>query len=94
LLAVLSWPAGDPRHEHVDVVDGAVKTTIVGAFIVIGCAATPYEDGQHVDDVRDAAVAPRPPAGGAATTLFGLGLVGAALLAAAIVPRSSPQPAA
>jgi Mn2+/Fe2+ NRAMP family transporter len=62
---------------------------VIGAFIVIACAATLHAHGQHIHDARDAAIALRPLAGSAATTLFGLGLVGAALLAAAIVPLST-----
>ena len=45
--------------------------------------------GIRINDARDAAKALRPLAGSAAETLFGLGLVGAALLAAAIVPLST-----
>jgi NRAMP (natural resistance-associated macrophage protein)-like metal ion transporter len=79
----------DLRYERVDVVTGAVLTGVIGAFIVIACAATLHASGHHIHDARDAAVALRPLAGSAATTLFGLGLVGAALLAAAIVPLST-----
>jgi Mn2+/Fe2+ NRAMP family transporter len=42
-----------------------------------------------VDDARDAANALEPLAGSAAATLFALGFLGAALLAAAIVPLST-----
>jgi NRAMP (natural resistance-associated macrophage protein)-like metal ion transporter len=79
----------DLRYERIDVISGAVLTGVIGAFIVIACAATLHAHGQHIHDARDAAVALRPLAGNAATTLFGLGLVGAALLAAAIVPLST-----
>ncbi|MGI8749756.1 MAG: NRAMP family divalent metal transporter [Thermoleophilaceae bacterium] len=79
----------DLRYERVDVISGAVLTGVIGAFIVISCAATLHAHGQHIHDARDAAVALRPLAGSAATVLFGLGLVGAALLAAAIVPLST-----
>jgi NRAMP (natural resistance-associated macrophage protein)-like metal ion transporter len=79
----------DLRYERVDVISGAVLTGVIGAFIVIACAATLHAHGQHIHDARDAAVALRPLADSAATTLFGLGLVGAALLAAAIVPLST-----
>jgi Mn2+/Fe2+ NRAMP family transporter len=79
----------DLRYERIDVISGAVLTGVIGAFIVIACAATLHAHGQHINDARDAAVALRPLAGSAATTLFGLGLVGAALLAAAIVPLST-----
>jgi Mn2+/Fe2+ NRAMP family transporter len=77
------------RYERVDVISGAVLTGVIGVFIVIACAATLHAHGQHVHDARDAARALRPLAGDAATTLFGLGLVGAALLAAAVVPLST-----
>ncbi|MEA2480035.1 MAG: hypothetical protein QOJ07_1957, partial [Thermoleophilaceae bacterium] len=79
----------DLRYERVDVVSGAVLTGVIGVFIIVACAATLHAHGQHIHDARDAAVALRPLAGSAATTLFGLGLVGAALLAAAIVPLST-----
>jgi Mn2+/Fe2+ NRAMP family transporter len=79
----------DLGYERVDVVTGALLTGIVGLFIVVACAATLHETGAHIHDVRDAAVALRPLAGSLAATLFGLGFVGAALLAAAIVPLST-----
>ena len=77
------------RYERIDVVSGAVLTGIIGLFIVIACAATLHQQGHHIHDAKDAAVALEPLAGSAATTLFGLGLVGAALLAAAVVPLST-----
>ncbi|HXE46317.1 MAG TPA: Nramp family divalent metal transporter [Conexibacter sp.] len=76
-------------YERVDVISGAVLTGIIGLFVVVACAATLHADGVHVRDARDAAGALAPLAGDAATTLFGLGLVGAALLAAAVVPLST-----
>jgi NRAMP (natural resistance-associated macrophage protein)-like metal ion transporter len=79
----------DLRYEQIDVVTGAVLTGVIGAFVVVACAATLHADGRHIHDAGDAAVALRPLAGDAATTLFGLGLVGAALLAAAVVPLST-----
>jgi Mn2+/Fe2+ NRAMP family transporter len=42
-----------------------------------------------IDDAKDAATALEPLAGGSASTLFGAGFLGAALLAAAIVPLST-----
>jgi Mn2+/Fe2+ NRAMP family transporter len=79
----------DLRYERVDVVSGAVLTGIIGLFVVVACAATLHVHGQHIHDASDAALALRPLAGSAAKTLFGLGLVGAALLAAALVPLST-----
>jgi Mn2+/Fe2+ NRAMP family transporter len=79
----------DLRYERVDVVSGAVLTGVIGLFVVVACAATLHVHGQHIHDASDAASALRPLAGTAARTLFGLGLVGAALLAAALVPLST-----
>lgn len=79
----------DLRYERVDVISGAVLTGIIGLFVVVACAATLHVHGQHIHDASDAASALRPLAGNAARTLFGLGLVGAALLAAALVPLST-----
>jgi NRAMP (natural resistance-associated macrophage protein)-like metal ion transporter len=79
----------DLGYERVDVVTGALLTGVIGVFIVVACAATLHVSGHHIVDARDAAVALRPLAGSAAQTLFGLGLVGAGLLAAAIVPLST-----
>jgi Mn2+/Fe2+ NRAMP family transporter len=76
-------------YERVDVIAGAVLTGVIGAFIVISCAATLHEQGIRIDDAADAARGLRPLAGGFASTLFGLGFVGAALLAAAVVPLST-----
>jgi NRAMP (natural resistance-associated macrophage protein)-like metal ion transporter len=79
----------DLGYERVDVVSGALLTGVIGLFIVVACAATLHAHGRHINDARDAAIALRPLAGSSAQTLFGLGLVGAALLAAAVVPLST-----
>jgi NRAMP (natural resistance-associated macrophage protein)-like metal ion transporter len=79
----------DLRYERVDVVSGALLTGIIGVFVVVACAATLHVHGRHIHDASDAAIALQPLAGNAARVLFGLGLVGAALLAAAVVPLST-----
>jgi Mn2+/Fe2+ NRAMP family transporter len=80
----------DVRFERIDVVSGAALTGIIGAFVLIACAATLHATGHRdINDARDAAVALKPLAGHLASTLFGAGLVGAALLAAAVVPLST-----
>jgi NRAMP (natural resistance-associated macrophage protein)-like metal ion transporter len=79
----------DLRLERIDVVVGAVMTGVIGFFVVVSCAATLHQSGLSIDDAGDAAVALEPLAGGAASTLFGLGLLGAALLAASILPLST-----
>ncbi|HET9185230.1 MAG TPA: Nramp family divalent metal transporter [Solirubrobacterales bacterium] len=79
----------DLRYERVDVVVGAVLTGVIGVFVVLACAATLHAQGIEINDARDAARALEPLAGSAAATLFALGFLGAALLAAAIVPLST-----
>ena len=68
---------------------GALLTGVIGLFVVIACAATLHVQGIEINDARDAARALEPLAGATAATLFGLGFLGAALLAAAIVPLST-----
>jgi Mn2+/Fe2+ NRAMP family transporter len=77
------------RTERVDVVVGAVLTGVIGAFVVVACAATLHPRGIRVDDAGQAAEALRPVAGDLASALFGVGLVGAALLAAAVLPLAT-----
>lgn len=75
--------------ERVDVVTGATLTGVIGFFVVVACAATLWRNGQSIDSASDAALALEPLAGDLAGKLFGLGLVGAALLAASILPLST-----
>ena len=79
----------DLRFENVDVVVGALLTGVIGLFVVVACAATLHVNGIDINDAGDAAKALEPLAGGSASTLFGVGFVGAALLAAAVVPLST-----
>ncbi len=74
------------RWERVDVVVGSVLTGVVGLAIAVACAATLHQAGVRIVDAADAAAALRPLAGSFATVLFGVGLLGSSLLAAAIVP--------
>ena len=77
------------KWERVDVVIGSVLTGVIGLAIAVACAATLNRAGIHIEDARDAAEALRPLAGSFATILFGAGLLGASLLAAAIVPLAT-----
>jgi Mn2+/Fe2+ NRAMP family transporter len=79
----------DLRYERADVIVGALLTGVIGFFVVVACAATLHAQGIDVEEAADAARALEPLAGNAAATLFGLGFLGAALLAAAIVPLST-----
>lgn len=77
------------RWERVDVVVGSVLTGVIGLAIAVACAATLNRAGIHIEDAADAAAALKPLAGSFATLLFGVGLLGASLLAAAIVPLAT-----
>jgi Mn2+/Fe2+ NRAMP family transporter len=79
----------DLKYERVDVVGGAVMTGVIGFFVVIACAATLHVQGVSIDEASDAARGLEPLAGDLAQTLFGLGFLGAALLAIAVVPLAT-----
>src|SRR3984957_2022810 len=77
----------DLRREEVEAVSGSIFACAISAFIVIATAATLYKHGVHdIGSAADAARALKPFAGHFAELLFGIGLLGASLLAAAILP--------
>jgi NRAMP (natural resistance-associated macrophage protein)-like metal ion transporter len=74
-------------HEEREAVLGAVFANVIASFIIIATAATLYTHGIHsISSAADAARALTPFAGHYAEALFGIGLLGASLLAAAILP--------
>ena len=75
------------RREEGEAVSGAVFACIISGFIVVATGATLYTHGIHeIGTAADAARALTPFAGQFAETLFGVGLLGASLLACAILP--------
>jgi NRAMP (natural resistance-associated macrophage protein)-like metal ion transporter len=80
---------GQLRLLRIDVVSGAVLTGVIGFFVVVACATTLHRNGIRIDDASAAARALEPLAGQLAAELFAVGLVGAALLAASILPLST-----
>lgn len=75
--------------ERLEVTAGSVLTGVIGMAIAVACAATLYPHGVHVADAADVARSLEPMAGSWAKLLFGLGLLGASLLAAAVVPLAT-----
>ena len=74
-------------NEERQAVAGAIFADVIAAFIIIATAATLYEHGIHsITSAADAAKALEPFAGQYAEALFGIGLLGASLLACAILP--------
>ena len=79
----------DLPSEKVEVVVGSILTGVIGIAIAIACAATLHPAGIPVEDARDVAISLEPLAGKFATLIFGAGLLGASLLAAAVVPLAT-----
>ncbi|NLT74745.1 MAG: Nramp family divalent metal transporter [Chloroflexi bacterium] len=74
---------------RLDVILGAAVGNIVSAFIIICTAATLYVRGITVSSAEEAALALAPVAGAWAEILFGVGLLGASLLAASVLPLAT-----
>jgi NRAMP (natural resistance-associated macrophage protein)-like metal ion transporter len=72
-----------------DIWVGVIFSDLVVFFIVVSTAATLYRSGIHVASAADAARALRPLAGKYAETLFGIGLFGASMLAAGVLPLAT-----
>jgi Mn2+/Fe2+ NRAMP family transporter len=78
----------DYHLERLDVVLGVVFACLVAVFIIIATGATIGGSGP-LQSASEAASALRPVAGARAELLFGIGLLGASALAAAVVPLST-----
>jgi len=78
----------DFRYERVDAIGGAVISDFFSVAMIVATAAVIGGTGA-LNSAAQAAHALRPVAGHAAEVLFGLGLLGASALAAAVVPLSS-----
>lgn len=75
------------RAQRVEVMSGAIFADVIAAFIIIATGATLFRHGIHnIASAADAAKALVPFAGRYAELLFGIGLLGASVLAAAILP--------
>jgi Mn2+/Fe2+ NRAMP family transporter len=76
------------RGERIDTVNGAIIGDVVSIFIIIATAAAIGGHGP-LNSAAEAAQALRPVAGAGAEQLFAVGLLGASLLAAVVVPLST-----
>lgn len=78
------------RYTRFDVFAGTLFAGIVASFIIIATAATLlFPRGITIETAADAAVALEPVAGPYARLLFGMGLLGASLLAAGVLPLAT-----
>jgi len=76
------------RGERFDTINGAILSDLVSVFIIIATAAAIGGSGP-LNSAAQAAEALRPVAGAFASQLFAIGLLGASLLAASVVPLST-----
>jgi Mn2+/Fe2+ NRAMP family transporter len=79
--------ADELNAERAEVTSGSIFANLVAGFIIIATGATLFVHGHRtVNNAADAAKALAPFAGRYAEVLFAIGLLGASLLAAAILP--------
>jgi NRAMP (natural resistance-associated macrophage protein)-like metal ion transporter len=74
---------------RVDVYLSSLTTCAVAFFITVACAATLWKAGVKVESIEDVGLALVPFAKGHASLLFAVGLFGASLFGAAILPIST-----
>jgi NRAMP (natural resistance-associated macrophage protein)-like metal ion transporter len=77
------------RLTKIDVWVGTVLAILIVFFIVVSTAATLNVHGLHVDSAAEAATALKPLAGAYAEILFAMGLFGASMLAAGVLPLAT-----
>jgi NRAMP (natural resistance-associated macrophage protein)-like metal ion transporter len=77
------------RFARIDVLFGALLTGVNAFFMIVVAGAVLFPAGIHVETAADAAAALGPLAGPSAQLLFAVGLFGASLLAATVMPLST-----
>jgi NRAMP (natural resistance-associated macrophage protein)-like metal ion transporter len=77
------------RFTRADVWIGTVFAILIVFFIVVSTAATLHVHGEHIETAAEAARALRPVAGSYAEILFSVGLFGASMLAAGVLPLAT-----
>ena len=77
------------REVRLDAYSGALFGDLISGFIIIATGATLFVAGQKVETAADAARALEPLAGRYAGAIFGIGLLGASLLAGAVLPLAT-----
>lgn len=79
----------DYAYQRFDVITGALFSNTVSFFIIVSTAATLFLNHRVVETAADAAQALVPLAGQYAGAVFALGLIGASILAACIIPLTT-----
>ncbi len=76
-------------YQRVDVITGAVSANIIAWFIIVTTGTVLFPRGIQITSAEQAAQALAPVAGQYASTLFAIGLFGASLLAAFVLPLTA-----
>jgi Mn2+/Fe2+ NRAMP family transporter len=80
----------DYKYTRFDAVFGVIFSDIISVFIIVATAATLFASGNHnIQSASDAAQALKPVAGESAALLFAVGLFGASMLAAGVLPLAT-----
>lgn len=79
----------DLRNQRIDAIVGVVAASLVAWFIIITTGTVLYPQGIEITSAEQAAAALAPIAGQYATVLFAIGLFGASLLAASVLPLTA-----
>lgn len=82
-------PLSELKLQRIDAYAGSIFADVIAAFIVIATGATLFAQHIEVQTAQDAARALEPLAGPFASYLFAIGLFGASVLAAAVVPLTT-----
>jgi Mn2+/Fe2+ NRAMP family transporter len=77
------------NQTKLDVWIGTIFAILIVFFIIVSTAATLHQAGVPIDSAAHAARALRPLAGNYAEKLFGIGLFGASMLAAGVLPLAT-----
>jgi Mn2+/Fe2+ NRAMP family transporter len=78
------------KKEKIDTITGMLFCNVVFYFVIVSAGATLHVTGQtNIQSATEAAQALRPLAGNFATALFGIGLIGAGLLAIPVLTGSA-----
>lgn len=82
-------PPGEYNLTRADVIFSAIFGDLIAFFIIVATGTTLFPAGIHIESAQDAAQALTPIAGPYAEVLFAVGLIGASLLAAGVVPLAT-----
>lgn len=77
------------NYTLVDIIVGCIATVVVAFFIIVACASTLHENGIHIEEAKDAALALKPLAGSLASQVFAFGLFIASIFSATILPLAT-----